>query len=1117
MGLGTLVLTALLGVAAAIAIVVLVGKPITAPAWVQSRIESRVARELTGVQLSFGSMVFVVNEGWRPRARLTDVRLATPDGQEIVSFSEAEASLAMRPLLKGQVMPKTVEMTGVFATLRRDEDGRVTLSGGADLGGPAQQAATLPQLIKQLDTMLLQPQFAALRTADIYALTLRYEDVRSSRAWTVDGGRLRLNRDGRDLTLSADLALLSGGTGVATLEANYASQIGSPVAEFGAKLDDVSAGDIAAQGPAFAWLDALRAPISGAVRSGVGSDGVLSPLSATLQIGAGVLQPNDQTRPIPFQSARTYFTYQPASGALTFDEVSVQSQWVTGRAEGQAVIGGAGAGQIDTLVGQFSASALAFNPLDLYAEPVVLDGADMDFRLDMDPFRFTLGQMLVNDQGQTLLAKGELLAETEGWRFALDAAMDSLAPDRLMTLWPDNLVPNARGWVDDNLSGGQLQAIDLSMRGAPKEKLQTYLSFDFADTAIRFMRTMPPITGASGHASLLDNRFVVSVDDGHVTAPEGGRIGIDGSSFIIPDVSVKDGPPAVVRLQTTGTVTAALSMLNQPKLEVMDKAGLDVDLADGRAVLSGTLSLPLKKGLQTSEVEYSASGTLRDVRSDVLVPGRTLAASTLRIEATQEGVRITGQGRLGNVPFDAAWSQPIGVEARGGSRIEGTVEISERTLDEFKITMPPGSVSGQGVGNVTIDLPNGAAPQMQLSSNLRGVRLRLAPLGWSKAAGTAGRLSVNATLGHHPEITALSLDAPGLSAAGNVTLTDAGGLAQATFSSVKVGDWLNAPVDLVGRGAGAAPEIRVRGGRIDLRTANFGGDDSGGSGAQSGPLVLALDRLQITDTIALTGLQGTFSTASGLDGSFTGKINNGAAVNGRVIPQNGRSAVRITSANAGGVFASAGIIKQARGGDLSLTLLPVGQNGAFDGTLKVASTRIKDAPAIADLLSAISIVGLLEQLSGEGILLSEVDANFRLTPDRMILSRASAVGPSIGISMDGTYAVNSGVLDMQGVVSPVYLLNGIGAIFTRKGEGLIGFNYRLRGPAQKPSVSVNPLSALTPGLFREIFRAPPPDIPQEQGQDPAAPEVVPQALRPETPTVEDSSAPPKVDSAQGGR
>ena len=186
--------------------------------------------------------------------------------------------------------------------------------------------------------------------------------------------------------------------------------------------------------------------------------------------------------------------------------------------------------------------------------------------------------------------------------------------------------------------------------------------------------------------------------------------------------------------------------------------------------------------------------------------------------------------------------------------------------------------------------------------------------------------------------------------------------------------------------------------------------------------------------------------------------------------------MRIKSDNAGGVFASAGLLKHARGGDLSLALLPVGKDGAFDGKLYVENTRVKDAPAIAALLNALSVVGILEQMGGSGIHFQEVEADFHLTPSTMTLINASAVGPSMGISMGGVYAVDTGILNMRGVVSPLFFLNGIGSVFTQKGEGLIGFNYGLSGPAKSPKVSVNPLSAFTPGMFREIFRAPAPKV-----------------------------------------
>ena len=184
-GLGTLV-------AAVVLITVLVGKPIAAPDWLEQRIETRVNSNLQGVRLTFDEAEIVVNKGWRPRARIRNVTLRTVAGDEIVKFSELEASLAMKPLLSGEVVPKKIELTGVFVTLRRDAQGQVSLSSGQGIGNGDALTVSLPGLIAAVDAAFGQPQLKALTNADIYGVTLRYEDARADRAWTADGGRFRL-------------------------------------------------------------------------------------------------------------------------------------------------------------------------------------------------------------------------------------------------------------------------------------------------------------------------------------------------------------------------------------------------------------------------------------------------------------------------------------------------------------------------------------------------------------------------------------------------------------------------------------------------------------------------------------------------------------------------------------------------------------------------------------------------------------------------------------------------------------------------------------------------------------------------------------------------------------
>ncbi len=1076
-GVASLVALVLLAVLATGAAIHFTGRPIPAPLWVQERIETRIVSALPQARVEFGAMEFVVDEGWRPRVRLQDILVTTPEGDEIVSFNEFKASLSMRSLLRGVAQPREISLSGVVANLRRGADGRVSLSAGAGIAPPEREAATLPQLIGQIDNVLAAPALSALRSVELRALTLRFEDARAGRAWTGDGGRLRLSRSGEQVDLSADLAVLSGGAGVATLTANYSSRIGQNAATFGVTFDGIDARDIAAQGPAFSWLEVLRANISGAVRSGIDSAGHFAPINASLQIDKGVLQPHSQTKPIPFDGARSYFSYDPARQLLRFDEMSLDSPWVSGNITGTSQLGDVTGGIPGEMVGQFSLRDLRANPAEVYFEPVALDQADIDFQLSLNPFRLKLGRLEINDQGRSLRLDGELLAEPEGWNLSLDGRMDRLGPERLLTLWPEGVKPKTRTWLDENLHAGQMRNLDLALRMAPGQAPQTYVAFDYADAEVRFLKTLPHITDGSGHMSLLDNRLVVTVDAGEVIAPQGGAVTLDGSSFIIPDVRVKDGSPSVIRLATRSTLTAALSLLNQPPMQVMDKAGLPVTLADGVAVLKGTLALPLKKGGKPEDVRYHFAGDLLSLSTDTLVKDRSLQASRLAITASNERITIGGKGRIDGVGFDGEWSQAIG-PGSDESRLTGQVALTPSGLEAFGIALPPGSIRGSGTGQIALDLKKGQAPRFSLQSNLSGVGISVPQLSWVKAPGSKGELRLAGRLGETPNVDAFQLTAPGLSLAGSIDLKPGGALDRVQIDRLRRGDWLDIPVQLIGRGKGNPVQVVLGGGMLDMRRAEFGS-----AGGQPGPpMRVALDRLQITDTIYLANLSGTFDTAKGMDGTFTAQLNGGTSVQGQVLPQGGRSAVRVVSNDAGGILRSAGLVKQVVGGNLSLTLLPVGTGGAFDGQLKVDDVGIQDAPGIAALVNAISVVGLINELNGDGIYFDDVEANFRLTPNRLTLTEASAVGASLGLSMDGVYALDSGLIDMQGVISPVYMFNGIGSLFTRKGEGLIGFNYRLTGAAKEPNVSVNPLSALTPGMFRELFRRPPPTVPQVQGQ-----------------------------------
>ena len=1071
----------LITVALAVVVLALRDQPLVAPRWLHDRLEARLDSSMPGLSVQFGEVSVILGDSWKPRLRLRDLQVQRVGSPARVSLSDIEGTIALEPLLQGKVQPHSIYLTGAQLRLRRNAEGGFDLAlgdnGAARSEGAVRQTtsgADIAALADAVEQLLDLPDLAALDRIEANALTLFYEDARSGRAWTIDGGRVALERQGEELRLRGDFALLGGGDSVATLAVNYDSRIGNRAANLGLNFADMPAADIATQGAALAWLGVLDAPISGALRVSVDSEGQLGPLNATLQIGAGALRPTDDIRPIRFRSARSYFTYDPNTMALRFDELSVDSAYVTARAEGEVRLTGTRDGLPQEMVGQMRMTHMVANPGRIYPKPLEFEDVRADLRLQLAPFRLSLGQLRLAEAGGALLLSGEVNARPEGWDLTLDGAAEAMPSEALLALWPEDLGQKTRTWVSENVHRGELSNLQLGVRSLPGHKPDVYLGFEFREAEVTFIKDVPPLKDLAGHATLYQNRFAVLANAGHVDAPQGGRVSVAGTSFVVLATNEKPAP-AQVSLQTDSTITAALALLNTPPFRFMEKAGQRVDMADGRASVTGTIDLKLMKDPPPETIQVAARATLRDLRSTVLVPGRTLAASEMTVTASNEHLLIEGPGRIGAVPFDGRFETGLGKAATGESRVTGWVELSERFMDEFRIGLPAGSVSGKGQAEVEIVLAKGKAPAFSMTSDLSGVGLRLTALDWSLPRAARGRISVSGAMASPPRIDRIEVDAPGLKASGAVELTAAGQLQRALFSRVQVGQWLDAPVELTGRGAGAAPAVAVTGGTVDLRRAKI---DGGGSGSGGGPIRLALDRLQISDSLALTAFRGDFTTSGGMSGNFTGMLNGAAPVRGQMIGGGRASTIRLSSDNAGAVIAAGGLLKQGRGGKLDLVLVPTGAAGTYDGTLAVRGLWITDAPAMADLLSAISVVGLLEQMSGNGIQFSEVDARFRLTPTQVVLAESSAVGVSIGISMDGTYDLGASRLDMQGVISPIYLLNGIGSVLTRKGEGLIGFNFNLTGPSSAPQVSVNPLSIFTPGMFRELFRRPPPKLSQ---------------------------------------
>ncbi|WGI20513.1 AsmA-like C-terminal region-containing protein [Amylibacter sp. IMCC11727] len=1032
-------------------------------------VEDRLNAQLSNHDMQIGSIALASSDtGVGNYVLLSDVSVLDETGASLITVSEVRTRLSLLDLVSGQISPEDVAIVGTELSLERDETGAISLFGSQ---GTMAKGENVLQLLDALED---QRELSLLKNVELENTRVRFEDQITKRGWVLDNSKLTIEREGDTVSGRAVLELgqedgkdLSPASMI--LSANYL--LGSEAASVSFQFSDASPEEIADLFQAFDWLRNFDTRLSGSVRAEFAGDGKLGNLHGVLELAEGKVAQTPASQPITFSTAKVYFDYDPETDALNLEQVDLKTSSGSVIAGGFVELQRGPDGVVKSMAGQLRARDIVIERPDLFDDTLTLNEAALDARLSFSPLKVEVGRLTVFDGDSVVKIAGSSKAGQDFWTNSYDIDLNKITAARLKQLWPKPVVHKTRKWVVKNIFEGTFKDISGGFRS--KDGKPNYaFNFNVNDANFNFLNTMPHLQDGAGFGYLTEIDLRIDLSAGHVIAANGGQVDIAGSSIFIPDTDIRP-TPGEITLHAKGGIEAALELLNVEKFRFLDKVGLTPKLGQGAVSLSGWFKLPLSKDTRTQDVKLAVQAELLNVKSTTLIKDRTLTSRKLLANVTHDGVEIAGDVLFDAVPVSAKWAQSFNQGAKQ-STVAAKLDLNAKNLTALGIILPKGTVSGAAPAQMDITLNRGSDPKFTLTSDLVGATMQIPALGWLKPARTRGLFRVDGTLGDRIDIGDLVLDANGLNARGTVDLNADNTLQRARFSTVDVGKWLSTSAVLTPQ-AGGRTRITVSGGTADLRfMGDNGGSGETGSGATT--IDLQLDRVRVTNDLSLTNFKGKLNTKAGLRGTFVGRVNGRSWVNGQLFPQRHGTAIELASSDAGGVMSSAGLLTNARDGALRVVLIPKAGDGNYDGTLDVKRTRIKDASAMAALLNGISLIGALQQLEGEGIHFNTIEGQFKIRGNGVKLENISAVGPSIGMTLDGWYDTKNKSVNFEGVVTPLYVVNGVferlfgQLVGRRKGEGMFSFTYRMRGPASQPKVGVNPLSILTPGAFREIFR-----------------------------------------------
>jgi hypothetical protein len=381
---------------------------------------------------------------------------------------------------------------------------------------------------------------------------------------------------------------------------------------------------------------------------------------------------------------------------------------------------------------------------------------------------------------------------------------------------------------------------------------------------------------------------------------------------------------------------------------------------------------------------------------------------------------------------------------------------------------------------------------LEADFDLKDAVLAMDFLKWRKPAGTPAKGSLKLNLnGDQPiNITDLNIAGDGFSIVGGATFAPDGksigklSLTQAKFAR-------SAITDLVADFSNNATNVSVGGGTMDVEPwmderdqpvtpTELDAQELKPERPYSIAGTLAQVRLSDKDTLTNVTFDLRHDPIWWDKIYFNATLPGGAPIVFSYAPGDpGEHRLKVETDDGGTAFKTLGIYDSIKGGKLQITgeTKDAAPHRPITGEMKMTSFRLLHTPFAVRFLSAATLTGLVDALTGEGFLFAGASAKFTKTRGKVDVADFRSAGPSIGLTSKGTIDMDANTIDLKGALVPAYAFNSILGnipiigewLQGGKGEGMFSATYEISGDLNEPKIDVNGWSALAPGFLRNLF------------------------------------------------
>ncbi len=1043
-------------------------------------------------------------EDGRVNLVILGARMYDANGLIVAQAPKVDIDLAAAPLLRGDVVVQRITLVGVQLTLVHMQDGSIRLGVEKDKAS-GDIITRLNEIIKAGNSST-----SSLKSFAIHRARLALMDEITGLFIVAPRADLSIETKNGDLSAALDADIeISGHPSHVVAEMVFPADRGT--SEGTAKFTGFDVRALGENSENFSLVKDIPivADISTSfvISSGSHLDRADFEMNAAGSIPVTGLKQGD----LQVKSLQAVGRYDGNADTVVIQNANFDAGPTRGRLRGSSHLTYDANGALQRLDSEFTVDRVILDMPGVFAAATTLSNGQLKTSWIPDAHEVLVDSLVLKDGPLDFNVSGKVsFAAGLSPAVVVTGKMAALPIRDLLRYWPMNVAPGSRAWIDANVRSGtvgpiavetQIPAGALDADALADESVN--VSFALSDAEVTYLRGLTPMTGVSGTATLMGNTFKAQVTRARI-----GPLAVSQGTFQVSNLRVK-GTPGAITAHVDGGLPDVLRLIDMQPLGYPTRFGIDPGKTAGSAAVDLNFRVPLLRNLSVDDIGIDVRASTRGLAVSLGSKLR-LTDGNIQFEVGNDRLRANGNTAIADSRLNVDWteefhtSDPITTQVRA----QGTLGDGARSMLSFGLD---DILTGPSVVDATIAGARGSIKTADLSLNLAQSRIALDVLGIEKKAGTAMNATANVIFapGNIVQAATFRMSGPNGGSAGNAAFDSSGKLTLLSFPALRMGD---TDIALTVTRGGAGTDVNIRGSQLDgSRLAARGSNES--SVAKADPAAASkgqidepsfvgpfhvnarVDRMLMREGVAVAPFA---LDISGIDNrpaslSLAGSLTNDATITASLAQTNDGRRITLNTTDAGTLVKGLIGFQSLRGGtiDLEVNLPGRATNTAprdaktpdFSGKLAVSDVRVLNQSFLTRLFSAGSLIGAANLLGGNGIAVDDVEVPYSSKNGVIAITDARLSGPAIGATADGYIDRPKNVIALKGTLVPISGINSVLGIVpllgdllvSKQGEGIIGITYSVSGDADQPDISVNPLSALTPGILRRLFQGKMPD------------------------------------------